>query len=240
MKQKGVAAILAFFFGFLGTHRYYLGQRFVGALYFIFFLLGLLIAVEENMPGIMLLPIFLSIVDAIVFAAMPVEEFDERYNKKAQKTPVVEPVFRPDPTESKYETLKEEGIRLYREHQYAQALDVFLDMLEIKGLNPAILFNVTCCYSRLQEERLAFHYLELAVRSGFKDMVRIQQHPALAFLRDNPGYTEFVRNGYRLSEPTKPITPVEPDEILQLRTLYDKGILTQEEFEQQKEKMLRG
>jgi tetratricopeptide (TPR) repeat protein len=240
MKQKGVAAILAFFFGFLGTHRYYLGQRFVGALYFIFFLSGLLITIEEGMPVIMLLPIFLSIVDAIVFAAMPVDEFDERYNKKTRKTPVVKPVFQPDPNDAKYEALKEEGIRLYREHQYAQALDIFLDILEIKGLNPAILFNVACCYSRLQEERLAFHYLELAVRSGFKDMVRIQQHPALAFIRDKPGYTDFVRNGYRLSEQIKPTVTEEPEEILQLRSLFNKGILTAEEFEQQKEKMLRG
>jgi tetratricopeptide (TPR) repeat protein len=239
MKQKGVAALLAFFFGFLGTHRYYLGQRFLGAIYFIIFLIGLLITIEESMPVIMLLPIFLSFVDAIVFAAMPVEEFDARYNKRTSTAPNVKPVPRPSQSDDTYAALKAEGIRLYGEQQYPQALEIFLEMVERRGLHPAVLFNIACCYSRMQEERLALHYLELAVRSGFKDVDRFQHHPALANLRDKPEFKDFVKTGYRLREPEQAEIKETPEEILQLRHLYEKGILTAEEYEQQKEKMLR-
>jgi len=36
MKDKTVAALLAFFFGWLGIHKFYLGENLAGILYFVF------------------------------------------------------------------------------------------------------------------------------------------------------------------------------------------------------------
>ena len=64
MKDKNVAGILALFFGWLGIHRFYLGQIGLGILYMFFFWVSWIIA----------------LIDAIAFFAMDKVEFDEKYN----------------------------------------------------------------------------------------------------------------------------------------------------------------
>ena len=115
MKNKNVAGALAIFFGIFGTHRFYLGQRFLGALYFFLFWAGLAITIEENNPIVMFLPALISLVDSIVFFAMPWEDFDRRYNKayfkqnqQQQETPRMIPVAAtpPAPHISKFDKQK--------------------------------------------------------------------------------------------------------------------------------------
>ncbi len=66
MKDKNLAAVLAFFGGPVGLHRFYLGQVGLGILY------------------ILLVPIswLLGVIDAITFLSMTQEAFDEKYNKE--------------------------------------------------------------------------------------------------------------------------------------------------------------
>ncbi len=69
MKDKNLAAVLAFFGGQVGLHRFYLGQVGLGIVYFIPFI------------GAML-----GVIDAIAFLSMDQKTFDEKYNK-AQYNP---------------------------------------------------------------------------------------------------------------------------------------------------------
>lgn len=66
MKDKNLAAVLAFFGGPVGLHRFYLGQVGLGILY------------------IILVPVswLLGVIDAIAFLSMTQEAFDEKYNKE--------------------------------------------------------------------------------------------------------------------------------------------------------------
>lgn len=64
MKDKNLAAVLAFFGGQVGLHRFYLGQVGLGIVYFIPFI------------GAML-----GVIDAIAFLSMDQKTFDEKYNK---------------------------------------------------------------------------------------------------------------------------------------------------------------
>ena len=66
MKEKNVAGFLAFFGGFLGLHRFYLGQIPLGIVYLIFQPLGF----------------FLGFIDALVFWSMDQEKFDYKYNPR--------------------------------------------------------------------------------------------------------------------------------------------------------------
>jgi len=66
MKDKNVAALLAFFLGTFGIHRFYLGQIGLGIAYALFFWTGI--------------PAILGFIDAIVLFAMDQDRFDMKYN----------------------------------------------------------------------------------------------------------------------------------------------------------------
>ncbi|WP_020567715.1 NINE protein [Neolewinella persica] len=70
MKEKNLSAVLAFFGGSVGLHRFYLGQVGLGILYLIIPPLGLV----------------LGVIDAISFLSMDQQTFDAKYNK-AQYNP---------------------------------------------------------------------------------------------------------------------------------------------------------
>ena len=66
MKDKTTAALLAFFLGGFGVHRFYLGQTGKGILYLVFFWT--------------LIPALVAFVDFIIFLTMAKEDFDAKYN----------------------------------------------------------------------------------------------------------------------------------------------------------------
>tara|TARA_R100000935_G_scaffold58869_1_gene98819 strand:+ start:1142 stop:1462 length:321 start_codon:yes stop_codon:yes gene_type:complete len=66
MKNKTTAAILAFFLGGFGGHRFYLGQGGLGVLYLIFCWT--------------LIPMVISFIDFIIFLTMDENAFNNKYN----------------------------------------------------------------------------------------------------------------------------------------------------------------
>lgn len=66
MKDKTVAALLAFFLGWAGVHKFYLRQPLSGVLYILF--------------AWTTIPIILSMIDFLVLALMDNDEFNRRYN----------------------------------------------------------------------------------------------------------------------------------------------------------------
>jgi TM2 domain-containing membrane protein YozV len=66
MKSKSTTAILAFFLGGIGVHRFYLGQTGLGFLYLIFFWT--------------FIPAIIAFIDFIIFLTMSDEKFNEKYN----------------------------------------------------------------------------------------------------------------------------------------------------------------
>ncbi len=73
MKDKATAAILAFFLGGLGIHRFYLNQAGLGIIYLLFCWT--------------FIPVLISLVDFIAFLAMSKDEFDSKYNRNVQAAP---------------------------------------------------------------------------------------------------------------------------------------------------------
>ena len=67
MKDKNIAAILAFFLGGFGAHRFYLNQIGLGFVYLIFSCTGV--------------PAIVAFIDFIVYLAMSEERFNKIYNK---------------------------------------------------------------------------------------------------------------------------------------------------------------
>lgn len=279
MKNKYVAATLAFILGIFGVHRFYLGKRFWGVVHFILFMITFLITVEERTP-LILFPALLGFIDAVLLFVMPQEEFDERYNSRYLNreqglrggTP---PLRRPAPVRTPRqmqkkrgpETLmeyKKAGIDAFRAHDYDNAIELFERALKLRFEDPAVHFNLACCYSLMEDENKAYFHLDHAVAYGFNDTAKINDHDALAFIRSRKSYDAFVKNGYRKPEENE-ITEEEPapvqatpeplempreteagleqldllEQISQLGKLRDLGVLTEEEFAEQKQKLLR-
>lgn len=264
MRNKTVAALLAFFLGIFGVHRFYLGKRAQGILHLILFFFTLMITVEEDAPLVMV-PAILGFIDFVLLAVMPTTEFDRKYNREyvgASGVPSAIPQAQGIRSSAARPTVlhyKAEGVRLFREHCYADALEAFLDALELAPADPSIHFNLACCYAELDEAPLAYEHLELAFAHGFDQPERVNTHPSLTNLRQRNDFAAFVANGYRMkpgalppapapdllaSVPTSPTAaeaPPSPDlleQIAQLGELRESGILTDEEFTEQKRRIL--
>ncbi|MEJ5054576.1 NINE protein [Sphingobacterium sp. MYb382] len=68
MKDRVTAALLAFFLGAIGVHRFYLGQTGLGFLYLLFFWT--------------LIPALISLIDFICFLTSSDASFNSKYNRK--------------------------------------------------------------------------------------------------------------------------------------------------------------
>ena len=66
-KNKNVAAVLAFFVGGLGIHKFYLGKPLLGVLYLVF--------CWSFVPAVA------AFVEAIIYFVGSEEEFDRKYNR---------------------------------------------------------------------------------------------------------------------------------------------------------------
>lgn len=267
MKSKQVAGILALLFGVFGVHRFYLGKRFWGIMHMGLFFFTLMLSIGEDAPFVMI-PALLGFIDAILLFVMPKEEFDERYNRKYldgayrpySSGSRLRRAFRSqDPGPAHPERIfKKRGVEYFRQFNYEAAIDEFHAALDHYYEDPITHFNLACCYSRLEETEEALHHLSEAVAFGFKDVKKIHTHASLAFLRATPEFEEFVASGYQKLDHT-PTTAssaaasrVEQpasaegddhsdllDQIIKLGELRDKGILTEEEFSLQKQKILK-
>lgn len=169
-------------------------------------------------------------------------------------------------TVEKERYFKKKGVQLFRQFRYEGAIEAFDEALEINFEDPSTHFNLACCYSLLNELDNSYYHLEKAVEFGFKDVNKVYTHRALSNLRADADFHFFVENGFKVSAEdrmeaprsrTIPVsTPIKEDppnrkeaealdldgdlltQIVRLGELRDKGILTEEEFKVQKEKIL--
>ena len=245
-KKKWVAAILAFFFGIFGAHRFYLEQRKYGIIYLSLFFLGAFI-----IPGfgqLVAIPAILGFIDFISFLSMSRETFDAKFNtevmaKQEEKRQAVE-AEASDPKHLlrlQFEQHFKKGIEEYREYDYKEAIEQLLKAIEIKYDVPEAHFLLARCYSMGEDAERAITHLEAAVAFGLKKPERIKTHDDLAYLRIQPGFEKFEANNYRI--PAEPIPksdfleldePAKPDlleQLSQLQKQWKAGQLTDEEFQ---------
>lgn len=266
MKDKNVAGILALFFGWIGIHRFYLGQVGLGILYALLFWSGI--------------SAVLGLIDAIVFFSMDKDAFDVKYNRRfykaerrrdtdfdrreyrrdweegrsgqtvqgrAPRRPVNRQPQRPprQVAPPKANPYKNSGIKKYKDYDYDGAITDFEKALEIDPKDVAVHFNLACAYSLNENTAKALYHIDMAVKLGFDDLKRIKEHDALAFVRIQPEFEEFERNGFQLvpglDTPKEDLLDSSSDLLEQLKKLgelREKGLLTEDEFTAQKKKLL--
>ena len=274
MKEKNVAGILALFLGGLGVHRFYLGQTGLGVFYLIFcwfpvmWIIGLIDAIA-----------FFSM-DEQVFNRKynrPYVKSDTDYNRRDYRRrgreerreersaprrgqgrydppPPQRQYHRPKARPPRNNPYKASGVKKFKDYDYDGAIEDFNKSLDIEPNDIATHWGLACAYSLNEKPEKSFFHLDQAVANGFNDFQRIKEKDDLAFLRIQPEFEAFEKNGFRLQQqaataesPVKEageeedILEGQPDLLEQLKRLGDlreKGLLTEEEFTTQKRKLL--
>ncbi len=188
----------------------------------------------------------------------------ERYEQVSDKNSK-QPSFRkPSPTSSaKANPYKNSGIKKYKDFDLVDAIADFNKGLELSPNDIALHFNIACAYSLTENKSKAYQHLSRAVALGIKDVERILSHDDLAFVRIQPEFEAFRSSGFRInpfeqvtqSNSTQPSATIEkridvqqiPDglddtllsQINKLSELRKKGILSDDEFNFERKRLLR-
>lgn len=249
MKNKVVAALLAFVGGFLGLHKFYLRDSGAGIFY-----IFLTVMTSSFFP----ISAILGFIDGLRYLMMPPEEFDRKFNKRYKRQ---KPTRKKNSRVERYESrktknrgggrvrsnpFKKSGLKKYKDYDIEEAIEDFHKALKIDPKDISIHFNLACAYSLMEDKEKAFKHLELAVAKGLKDTGRIMNHDDLAFLRIQPEFQDFKVNGFKLirrvqNNPERGEKPMDDILLAQLNRLMElrkKGVLTEQEFLRERKKVL--
>jgi TM2 domain-containing membrane protein YozV len=246
------AAILAFFGGFLGLHKFYLRETGAG----FFYIMLTFITAKFFIPASAILGIF----DAMKLLMMPDSEFDRKYNRNLLKkkrdhrsTSRSQVVDRPT-KRVRNNPFKKSGIKKYKEFYVEESIEDFEKALEVDPGDPDIHFNLGGAYSLIENKDKAFFHIAKAVELGFKPVEKIKTNDDLAYLRIQPEFEQFQASNYRTyagastgkaipQRSGKQENLLDQDVLLsqlnKLKELREKGILTQNDFEVESKKLMR-
>ncbi len=141
-------------------------------------------------------------------------------------------------TRAKYK----EAMEYYESGDLKSALSGINEVLEINPYHPYALFTGAKIYSLLKDKKECFDLIQRTYQSKHPFFVKALSHSDFDFIRSQPEFQEFVKNGYNLPKPNPPIAIVNSispaDELKKLSDLKESGVLTEEEFQIQKQKVL--
>jgi tetratricopeptide (TPR) repeat protein len=136
--------------------------------------------------------------------------------------------------------LIKEGDKLVKKGYIDEAIETYLSALTYSDKAPITNFKLAKLYSRKKKGKEALKHLEMSIQAGFKDFDKINKDNDLIFLRETNEFKAFATNGFKTpttkNETHKPLSRIE--ELDKLNSLFEKGVLTKEEFENEKKRIL--
>lgn len=166
----------------------------------------------------------------------PSQEYSSKRSRDSRQNRVRRPKNNP---------FKLAGIKKFKEYDMEGAIADFQQALKVDSTDISIYFNLACAYSQVENVELAFEHMSRAVELGFNDFEKIDTHDALAYMRIQPQWESFKTNGYRLrKELSSPKENLLDNDLLleqlkKLNELKERGLITEDEFIEQKTKLTR-
>lgn len=255
MKNKYIAAALAFLLGSFGVHKFYLREGGAGIFYIMLFVMT-----SRYFP----VSAFLGMIDGMRYLTMSEREFDHKYNsgrraseqpyqKRQRKKRTKEYYDYAPPRQNKRlpranrkavsNPFKKSGIKKYKEYDIEEAIIDFEKGLKLQPKDISLHFNLACAYSLLEDSDKVFYHIGKAVEYGFTDFQKIQTHDDLAYMRIQPEYEAFKKNGFKEAEAKSQEQEISDELLLEklqkLVEMRNRGIVTEADFKVEKEKILR-
>jgi len=143
--------------------------------------------------------------------------------------------------EPKVSDLSSTGIIFLRRGQFEDALQTFRQAYELDRTNQATCFNLGVTYSLMENAEESFLFLQKAVENGYHDFDNIKTNQNLSYIHSHPAYPAFVSGGFRLAPGATIVNQPETDNVAaleKLANLKDRGLLSDEEFQAEKQKIL--
>lgn len=255
-KNKFIAALLAFFLGSMGIHRFYLGDGGGG----IFYLFLLFMTTKMMFPITGMLGVF----EAIRFLSMSQLEFDRKYNRVAtretrrtqrrrsreeQRGRRVDRRAPQKTSRLKSNPFKNSGLKKLKNYELDGAEEDLVQAIKINDGDVDIHYALASVYSLTEEKDKAYYHLQEAVQLGMQNLDKINTDDALAFLRIQDDFDDFRKSGFVLKKGSlvqkqeKEANLLDDDVLLsqlnKLAELRKKGLLSESEFVHERKKLLR-
>jgi len=133
-----------------------------------------------------------------------------------------------------------EGDQLFRKKDYDNAIDKYNGALKYSDKAPATNFKLAKSYSMKKNGQESLKHLIIAIEQGYKNFDKIQNDKELSYLRDMSEFKELVVNNYKFenNQSVRINTTDKYDKFEKLNYLLKNGILNQEEFTIEKNKIL--
>lgn len=257
--------------GALGLHKLYLKDA-SGVMFYLF-----LIFISSAIGLFPFASAMFGVFDALKLLFMSEQDFNRKYNHgyvhhdgqlEKRREQQMRTYETKDVSTSRQQPLiniksnpfKTSGLSKYKEFDLEAAVQDFKKALEINPNDYAIHFHLACVYSLTEKKEESFYHLSRAVALGFNDLDRILTHDDLSYLRIQPEFEQFKKNGFRSApkphevatasaggqrqqnaspEINKPTEDVLLAQLNRLSELRKKGILSEEEFLIERKKIMR-
>jgi hypothetical protein len=122
--------------------------------------------------------------------------------------------------------------------EYDESLQLYLEVVTTYPISPQSNYMIACINSLKGNVQECYKYIDKAMEQGFKDFEKFKTATSLENFRNDKGFKDFALNGYRLLKGTIINSPSKFDELEKLGKLKESGVLSQEEFESEKAKIL--
>ncbi len=251
-RNKWVAALLSFFLGIFGVHRFYLGQRYLGLAYITPAIIGMILGIWF----LIAIPAIVGFIDSIIFASLSKSDFNQKYNMGVKMAKIKPPTFgrrrKEKPKEiPAYEPAKPRKKKILRPGTYEKKIARLQEELKQEPENAGLHMDLACAYSMQEDAKNGFYHLSKAVEYGYDDFTKIKNHYTLAFLRSKNDFKTFEKNGFRLIkmlpspqenllDSERPLLLEKLERIENLGEMLYRGEISEEQFTKQKRRLLDG